>query len=386
VSRLLRDPRAERGLSVVSPSGRLRFSPAPVAARPRRDPRAERAAAEIPAARRRFDWTEKRVAPLAPAAAAEAPAPALRVVAEPAFLVFAVVDAPRGHLSAQDRQILAAAHILAAPGGGAAALVGPDATGAAEAGADRLVRLESDTDPDVRAGRLIALITYFKPRHVLWAESEVGGDLARRVAVRLGEPLFTQAEGIKAREVRRPEQGRRVERRARPPRLIAFREGAVAPYAGLRCEARPMDAPAPAAGASAWLSVEDVAPDAEATPLGEAGFVAAAGNGVTDFDGFRALARALGATPGASRMVCDAGLMPRAAQVGASGTVLAARCYFALGIAGAPQHLQGVANCETVVAVNTDLHAAMIARAALAVVADAQKVIPALRALLGERR
>jgi electron transfer flavoprotein alpha subunit len=110
--------------------------------------------------------------------------------------------------------------------------------------------------------------------------------------------------------------------------------------------------------------------------------VVSAGNGVTDFDAFRALARALGATPGASRMVCDAGLMPRDAQVGASGTVLAARCYFALGIAGAPQHLQGVANCEQIVAVNTDLHAAMIARAALAVVADAQAVMPALLALL----
>ena len=182
--------------------------------------------------------------------------------------------------------------------------------------------------------------------------------------------------------MRRAAQGRRVERRTRPPRLIAIREGAVAPYAGPPGEARALEPPEPATRAGAWLSVQDLAADAAATPLGEAGFVIAAGAGVTDFDGFGALARALGATPGASRMVCDAGLMPRAAQVGASGTVLAARCYFALGIAGAPQHLQGVAGCETVVAVNTDLHAAMIARAALAVVADAQAVIPALRALL----
>ena len=291
------------------------------------------------------------------------------------------MDAPRGRPSAQDRQTLAAAHILAAPGG-AVAWVGPDSKEAAPAGADRLVQLDAERDPDVRARRLVELIAHFQPRHVLWAESEAGGDLARRVAARTGEPLFTGAEGISAREVRRPEQGRRVERRMAPPRLMALCEGAVAPYAGPPGEARALDAPAPLAQAGAWLAVKDLPADAGATPLGEAGFVVAVGAGVTDFDGFRALARALGATPGASRMVCDAGLMPRAAQVGASGTVLAARCYFALGIAGAPQHLQGVANCETVVAVNTDLHAAMIARAALAIVADAQAVIPALRALL----
>ena len=72
--------------------------------------------------------------------------------------------------------------------------------------------------------------------------------------------------------------------------------------------------------------------------------------------------------------------------MGASGTVLAADCYLALGIAGAPQHLQGIAGCEHVVAVNTDLHAAMIERAGLAIVADAQPVMEALKRLLEAER
>ncbi|HSI39163.1 MAG TPA: FAD-binding protein, partial [Xanthobacteraceae bacterium] len=135
-------------------------------------------------------------------------------------------------------------------------------------------------------------------------------------------------------------------------------------------------------GPGDWLKARTVPADPATVPLAEADFVVSAGNGVSDFALFRALVAALDATPGASRMVCDAGLMPRGAQVGASGTVLDARCYFALGIAGAPQHLQGVARCEHVVAVNTDLHAAMVERAGLAVVADAQKVMPALLALL----
>jgi electron transfer flavoprotein alpha subunit len=215
----------------------------------------------------------------------------------------------------------------------------------------------------------------------------MGGDLARRTAVRLGEALFCGAEQVSAKSVSRPAEARRVEQRRKPPRLLTLADGAAAPYRRLRHEARPLDAPKPASFAGgAIVSIDEVSGDPATMTLAEADFVVSAGNGVTDFDAFTALAQALGATPGASRMVCDAGLMPRAAQVGASGTVLKARCYFALGIAGAPQHLQGVAQCEHVVAVNTDLHAAMIERAGLAVVADAQAVMLALIALLVEER
>ena len=213
----------------------------------------------------------------------------------------------------------------------------------------------------------------------------------------------------------RPAKAGTVEQRTAPPRLLSLLPDIVAPHGGLPHEARPVtladlaaelhgvsggkpageggeasggptpvcSIPAPPRGI---LSAETIPADPASLPLAEAGFVVSAGNGVSDFDGFRALVAALGATPGASRVVCDAGLMPRDRQVGASGTVLDAICYCAVGIAGAPQHLQGVAKCEHVVAVNTDLHAAMIERAGLAVVADAQKVMPALAALLAEDR
>ena len=85
-------------------------------------------------------------------------------------------------------------------------------------------------------------------------------------------------------------------------------------------------------------------------------------------------------------MVCDAGHLPRDRQIGASGTLVTARCYFALGIAGAPQHLQGITEVKHVIAVNTDLHAEMIKRADLAIVADAQTVMPALIRYARERR
>ncbi len=86
----------------------------------------------------------------------------------------------------------------------------------------------------------------------------------------------------------------------------------------------------------------------------------------------------LGATRAGSRVVCDEGHLPRDRQVGASGSVVTARCYLAFGISGAPQHLQGITGVSHVVAINTDLHAEMIKRADLAIIADAQEVMPAL--------
>ena len=120
-------------------------------------------------------------------------------------------------------------------------------------------------------------------------------------------------------------------------------------------------------------------------PLPEADFIVSAGNGVTDWADFHAVAAALGAAEGGSRVVCDAGMLPRERQVGASGSLVEPRCYLAFGIAGAHQHLQGIVRCERVLAINTDLHAEMVKRADLAIVADAQKVMPALARLAKDR-
>ena len=129
-----------------------------------------------------------------------------------------------------------------------------------------------------------------------------------------------------------------------------------------------------------------VAIDANALPLAEADFIVSAGNGVTDWNAFHEVAAALHATEGGSRAVVDAGFLPRERQVGASGTLVDPRCYLAFGIAGAPQHLQGIMRCEHVIAVNTDLHADMVKRADLAIVADAQVVMPALTRLVSDAR
>ncbi|KTS25625.1 electron transfer flavoprotein subunit alpha [Methylobacterium indicum] len=413
MTRPRRDPRAERAAFLVAPGEgarpRLdRTSRRDGGGRPRRDPRRERDGQRVPGLiRPRYDLSQvalSRVARLeagpvheALPRAAQAPVPKVVVLDAPAFLVLVVPDAAGGRLSTHDRQVLGAARVLAGREGGVALLALGPCEGSGPAGADRLVRLDDPDghdpesyDPAGRAARVAAAIGELRPRHVLFPESPDGGDLARRVAVRLRQPLFSDVEAVAAASLARPARGRRVEQRAAPGLLATLSSDAVADYAGPPREAREIAGPAEApvgkdsSKGTAILSATTIPADPATVPLGLASFVTAAGSGVTDLATFRQVVAALHATPGASRVLCDAGLMPRASQVGASGTVLAATCYVALGISGAPQHLQGVAGCEHVVAVNTDLHAAMIERAGLAIVQDAQAVMPALLRLLAQ--
>ncbi|CAO4140123.1 Caffeyl-CoA reductase-Etf complex subunit CarE [Methylorubrum aminovorans] len=397
MSRLRRDPRAERAAGFIAGDGpRPRYDRTRRAAgsgRPRRDPRAEREAQRIGgAARLRYDLSQAgrprgEAVTAAPRSAPVAEAPKTVIVETPAFLVAVVPDAPGGRLSSHDRQVLGAARVLAGREGAVAVIVEGVCEGLGAAGADRVLRLDGEEgyDPAARAARIEAALAGVGARHALFPESLDGGDLARRVAVGLGEALFTNAEVVAAKSLVRPARGRRVEQSLAPPRLATVAPDAVADYAGPPREARalPFEG-APPEPHGSIVSATRIPADPATVPLSLAEFVVSAGNGLTDLDTFRQVVSALHATPGASRVLCDAGLMPRHTQVGASGTVLAATCYFALGISGAPQHLQGIAGCEHVVAVNTDLHAAMIERAGLAVVQDAQAVMPALLRLLAQ--
>jgi electron transfer flavoprotein alpha subunit len=312
-----------------------------------------------------------------------APAPVaqpVRILAEPAFFVLVVPDAPDGLLGEYDRQLLGAAQILAGQTGAVVLLAALEM--ADIAGADRVLPCAevAGYDPTGRALTVMAALATLDPRHVLFAESADGGDLARRVAAMAGMPLFTNVEALNPDFVIRACGAGRFEQRAAPGRLLTLAPDRVPGYSGPPCEARALPSLPPVNGDA--MPAKRLLADPESLPLTEANFVVAAGSGVTDFDLFAKLVRALRATPGASRVLCDAGLMPRTRQVGASGSVLQAECYLALGISGAPQHLAGVAGVRHVVAVNTDLHAAMVDRASLAVIADAQEVMRALVAML----
>jgi electron transfer flavoprotein alpha subunit len=385
-----RDPRAELERRRQRPAP-IEAAPAaePATARPRRDPRAERA-------QRRAGIVPPQPTPSAPGAPVpETTEPAIRVIDAPACLILAIPDLEDGHLSAHDRDMLGAARGLADSLGGAVVALACMATAEPSedfggAGIDRLLQARhaafAGYAPEEKTAAALAAIERLKPRHVLLPDSPTGGgDLARRLAILLGVRLAANVQRLAADEIACRGDGGRSDILRRPPLVLALAPEAADPVSGVRHEARALD-PIAIATTPRLHDGGLAAVDPNAVPLKEADFIVSAGNGVTDWDAFHAVASALGAAEGGSRVVCDAGLLPRGRQVGASGTLVEPRCYLAFGIAGAPQHLQGIARCERVVAVNTDLHADMVKRADLALIADAQAVMPALARLAREKR
>lgn len=384
--RARRDPHSERQAHrLPKAEGRPRFDLGLRAGRPRRDPRAEALAQTLRREPRlRLDRWQQGAAVLSHASPAVAPVekPVAPILVDDAALqILVVADPGKGPLTALDRQLLAAARLAVGKAAGIVLAIDRVVEEAGAAGADRIVVLPPALHPADRFDAVSALHRTLGLPHLVLPETPAGGDLARRLAARFGLSFFPGVEQIGARGMVRAVRGRKTDQeRSALPGLLTLVPDMVPLRADAPREARPVALELAAPSRAAEL----VRPARGSLPLADSDFVVSAGNGIRDFDLFRAVAEALGGTPGASRVVCDSGDMPRAAQVGASGTVLAADCYLALGIAGAPQHLQGISGCEHVLAVNTDLHAAMVERAELAIVADAHPVMEALLRLLKE--
>lgn len=225
---------------------------------------------------------------------------------------------------------------------------------------------------------------------VVLPASADGRDLAPRLAFCMDRPLLAGALAISASEVTLGRlQARVTETHRRPGRIVATL------LAGARgVDPLPTSAPAtatdgrvelievPDPDTSADASILEVSdPDPATMDLSEAHRVVVGGAGLgrpEEFEVLDRVAAGLRASPGATRVVADAGWVSGHRYIGTTGVSVQPELYVAFGVSGAVQHTTGIGHPDHIVAVNTDPSAPMMGLADLAVVADAPAVMAAL--------
>lgn len=254
-------------------------------------------------------------------------------------------------------------------------------------GADRTIQSAAFGNDELDCGQIIAVLTSlydkYEPAYILFVDSVIGREIASRLAVHKNLPMALNATRFDGDTVLTYAQGSEY---AHSGAKVVVVEPAYFPIPDAvdYGEARPVEIAVLSPHSLNMASTAIKREPAKDMPLEEAPLVVAVGLGVRAIPAAQHVAEKLGAAFGASRPVCDAGLVERGRQIGASGRQVAPDIYIALGISGAPQHMDGITSAGKIIAVNVDTNAPIMARAALPLRTDADQTLDALmKALQG---
>lgn len=285
-------------------------------------------------------------------------------------------------------ELLTAARAL----GQAQAVVVEDAASAQETaqfGVPVLLLHTGDASPDAQAAALEAQIKADGAELVLFSATQLGKDLAPRLAQRFSAGCVTDVTAIEAGEngllFTRPAFGgtilETVRLDAAHPQFATVRSGSYGKPAAAESAAVTevcFETPADAVRAKVVEAVKEIT---EAVDLEGAEVIVTGGRGMGDAENFKLvaeLAALLGGVVGATRPAIEEGWISRAHQIGQSGKIVAPRVYVACGVSGAMQHLSGVMGAKYIVAINKDEEAAIFDVADLGIVGDVKVILPLL--------
>ncbi len=259
--------------------------------------------------------------------------------------------------------------------------------------------LHADPGDRLPSGPLAAALadrmTAESPEMVLFGQAYTDRDVAGRLAARLDVGVLSNAS-----DVRLTDEGVETDHEIFGGSQVATASSSNGPFLVL---IRPKSFPAepigggtpsvvtlelPEVDGSEARILESHVEEREGPQLGDATVVVSGGRGLGSaeaYDLVERLAKPLGAATGATRAIVDAGWVPYAKQVGQTGKTVKPNVYIAVGISGAMQHLVGMKDAGTIIAINTDPDAPIFSVADLGIVGDVHKVLPQLIEALDNR-
>jgi len=288
--------------------------------------------------------------------------------------IHVVIEHLQGNVSEISYTMLAAAREMSKASGGqvVALLLGKGAQAMADdLAADKVLYIDhaslEEFNSDAYLIALSALIGEQQPRAVLMGSTTIGSDIAGGLSVRLNLPLVSQCQNVTVdggsmKIVSKICGGKIMAETDLPEEttLVIMIPGGYAPEDG-KGKGAPVEAvTVPDLDGVRIKLASYIEPEAADVDLEKEPFIIAVGRGIQNEDNIELaqdLAELLGGVVAASRPVVDQGWLSTSHLVGKSGKSVKAKLYLALGISGAPEHVEGMTGSETIIAVNSDPNA-----------------------------
>jgi len=312
--------------------------------------------------------------------------------------IFVVAEHLKGQLADVTFELLGKGRELAEASGGSlvAVLLGQGVEGlAAELGAaDKVLYVEhaalAEFNPQAYARALTEVVSSHSPRVVLIPNTSMGMDLASTVSVGCNLPLVAYAVDVELADGKLVAESQLYGGKMNVESEIDGESAIVSVIAGaLPAEAGKKDGAPAVEKVALSVNLDDlkvrfktlIEPEAGDVDITQQDVLVSVGRGIGNDENLptvQALADALGGALSCSRPIVDSKWLPKTRQVGKSGLKVKPKVYIAVGVSGAPEHIEGMKDAELIIAINTDPKAPIFDVAHYGVTEDLFDVVPAL--------
>jgi electron transfer flavoprotein alpha subunit len=307
--------------------------------------------------------------------------------------IYVVIEHLRGKVSDISYLMLAAGHDLAQATGGkvVAVLLGHNSQGlAGNLKADQVLYADhnalAEFNPQAYQKILVNLINENQPRVVIFGHTSIGMDIVGGVSARCGLPLLSSVRTVE-------QDGKLISQicggkimteceLSASTTLITMIPGDYKPEQGQSAQAPSITAVALPALDDLRISLTQyIEPETGDVDITKEPLLIAVGRGIQNQDNISLadeLAQVMGGVVCASRPVVDQGWLPTSRLVGKSGSTIKPKVYLAMGISGAPEHVEAITGSEVIIAINTDPAAPIFNIAKYGTTADLFDLVPLL--------